>query len=93
MRHAERCDRTVDESLRGATTTPILRAIPEGAFDMKIAWLLLLGAAFACGPIPGGSLGEGAAIATMMIPFLLSAILFSYFGLQRRAWQQGGSDK
>ena len=43
--------------------------------------------------IPGGSLGEGAAIATMMIPFLLSAILFSYFGLQRRAWQQGGSDK
>jgi multiple sugar transport system permease protein len=43
--------------------------------------------------IAGGSLGEGAAIATMMIPFLLSAILFSYFGLQRRAWQQGGSDK
>ena len=43
--------------------------------------------------ISGGSLGEGAAIATMMIPFLLSAILFSYFGLQRRAWQQGGSDK
>jgi multiple sugar transport system permease protein len=24
---------------------------------------------------------------------LLAAILFSYFGLQRRAWQQGGSDK
>jgi multiple sugar transport system permease protein len=43
--------------------------------------------------ISGGSLGEGAAIATMMIPFLLAAILFSYFGLQRRAWQQGGSDK
>jgi multiple sugar transport system permease protein len=43
--------------------------------------------------IAGGSLGEGAAIATLMIPFLLSAILFSYFGLQRRAWQQGGSDK
>jgi len=43
--------------------------------------------------IAGGSLGEGAAIATMMIPFLLSAILFSYFGLQRRAWQQGGTDK
>lgn len=40
--------------------------------------------------IPGGSLGEGAAIATMMVPFLLAAILFSYFGLQRRAWQQGG---
>jgi multiple sugar transport system permease protein len=42
--------------------------------------------------ISGGSLGEGAAIATMMIPFLLAAILFSYFGLQRRAWQQGGKD-
>jgi multiple sugar transport system permease protein len=42
--------------------------------------------------IPGGSLGEGAALATMMIPFLLAAILFSYFGLQRRAWQQGAKD-
>jgi multiple sugar transport system permease protein len=43
--------------------------------------------------IVGGSLGEGAAIATLMIPFLLSAILFSYFGLQRRRWQQGGRDE
>ena len=43
--------------------------------------------------ISGGSLGEGAAIATAMVPFLLGAIMFSYFGLQRRAWQQGGSDK
>jgi multiple sugar transport system permease protein len=42
--------------------------------------------------IPGGALGEGAAIATAMIPFLLSAILFSYFGLQRRRWQQGTKD-
>jgi multiple sugar transport system permease protein len=42
--------------------------------------------------IPGGSLGEGAAIATAMVPFLIAAILFSYFGLQRRAWQQGGAD-
>jgi multiple sugar transport system permease protein len=42
--------------------------------------------------IAGGSLGEGAAIAVAMVPFLLAAILFSYFGLQRRAWQQGGSD-
>ena len=40
--------------------------------------------------ISGGSLGEGAAIATAMVPFLLGAIMFSYFGLQRRAWQQGG---
>ena len=42
--------------------------------------------------IPGGQLGEGAALAVAMVPFLLSAILFSYFGLQRRRWQQGGSD-
>ena len=40
--------------------------------------------------ISGGSLGEGAALATLMVPFLLGAIMFSYFGLQRRAWQQGG---
>ncbi len=43
--------------------------------------------------IPGGALGEGAAVAIAMVPFLLASILFSYFGLQRRAWQQGGSDK
>ena len=43
--------------------------------------------------IPGGALGEGAALAIAMVPFLLAAILFSYFGLQRRAWQQGGTDK
>ena len=42
--------------------------------------------------IPGGQLGEGAALAVSMVPFLLGAILFSYFGLQRRRWQQGGSD-
>jgi len=40
--------------------------------------------------ISGGALGEGAALSTLMVPFLLSAIMFSYFGLQRRAWQQGG---
>lgn len=40
--------------------------------------------------VPGGALGEGAALATLMVPFLLAAIMFSYFGLQRRAWQQGG---
>jgi multiple sugar transport system permease protein len=42
--------------------------------------------------ILGGSLGEGAAISTAMIPFLLGAIMFSWFGLQRRKWQQGGTD-
>jgi len=43
--------------------------------------------------INGGALGEGAAIAIAMVPFLLAAILFSFFGLQRRAWQQGGRDE
>ncbi|MEO8181319.1 MAG: sugar ABC transporter permease [Deltaproteobacteria bacterium] len=38
--------------------------------------------------ISGGALGEGAALATLMVPFLLGAVLFSYFGLQRRAWQR-----
>jgi multiple sugar transport system permease protein len=39
--------------------------------------------------IPGGQLGEGAAIAVSMIPFLILATLFSYFALSRRKWQQG----
>ncbi len=39
--------------------------------------------------ILSGYLGEGSAIATAMIPFLLAAILVSWFGLQRRKWQQG----
>jgi len=39
--------------------------------------------------ILGVILGEGSAIATAMIPFLLAAILISWFGLQRRKWQQG----
>src|SRR6476659_1826053 len=43
--------------------------------------------------ISGGALGEGAAISIAMVPFLLAAIMVSYFGLQRRAWQQGGNDK
>jgi multiple sugar transport system permease protein len=43
--------------------------------------------------ISGGALGEGAAISIAMVPFLLAAILFSFFGLQRRRWQQGGADK
>ncbi len=42
--------------------------------------------------ILGGYLGEGAAISTAMIPFLLGAILISWFGLQRRKWQQGESN-
>jgi len=42
--------------------------------------------------ILGGYLGEGSAIATAMIPFLLACILISWFGLQRRKWQQGESN-
>jgi len=42
--------------------------------------------------IPGGDLGQGAAISTAMIPFLVVATLFSYYGLQRRKWQQGARD-
>ncbi|MBY0613795.1 MAG: sugar ABC transporter permease [Beijerinckiaceae bacterium] len=42
--------------------------------------------------ILSGHLGEGAAIATAMIPFLLAAIMFSWFGLQQRKWQHGGSN-
>ncbi|MBS0249052.1 MAG: sugar ABC transporter permease [Proteobacteria bacterium] len=42
--------------------------------------------------IMSGYLGEGAAISTAMIPFLLGAIMVSWFGLQRRKWQQGGDN-
>ena len=41
--------------------------------------------------ILGGYLGEGAAISTAMIPFLLATVLISWFGLQRRKWQQGAA--
>jgi multiple sugar transport system permease protein len=39
--------------------------------------------------ILGGRVCEGAAISTAMVPFLLAAIMVSWFGLQRRKWQQG----
>ena len=42
--------------------------------------------------ILGGSLGEGAAISSAMIPFLLAAIMVSWFGLQKRKWQQGSDN-
>ena len=42
--------------------------------------------------IGGGYLGEGAAISTAMIPMLLATVLFSWFSLQRRKWQQGEGD-
>ena len=37
----------------------------------------------------GSRIGEGSAVSTAMVPFLLAAIMFSWFGLQRRKWQQG----
>jgi multiple sugar transport system permease protein len=43
--------------------------------------------------ILGSRIGEGAAVSTAMVPFLLAAIMFSWFGLQRRKWQQGDSDE
>jgi len=43
--------------------------------------------------ISGGELGEGAAIAVSMVPFLVFATLFSYFGLGRRKWQQGSDNE
>ena len=42
--------------------------------------------------ILSGRLGEGAAVATAMIPFLLAAIAISWFGMQRRKWQQGSDN-
>ncbi len=42
--------------------------------------------------ILGGRIGEGSAISTAMVPFLLAAIMVSWFGLQRRKWQQGGDN-
>ncbi|SEA12327.1 carbohydrate ABC transporter permease [Rubrimonas cliftonensis] len=70
--------------------------------DFQLIWVLTRGGPFNAThlmatlsyqrAILGGNLGEGAAIATAMIPFLLAAIMFSWFGLQRRKWQSGGSD-
>jgi multiple sugar transport system permease protein len=42
--------------------------------------------------IPGGNLGEGAAIAVAMIPFLVFATLLSYVALARRKWRHGEGD-
>jgi multiple sugar transport system permease protein len=42
--------------------------------------------------IPGSQLGEGAAIAVSMIPFLLIATLVCFFGVGRRKWQQGADN-
>ncbi len=42
--------------------------------------------------IPGGNLGEGAAIAVSMVPFLIFATLFSYLALAKRQWRHGEGD-
>ena len=72
-----------------ATRTKMARLAASGfhviAIDMPGHGESVMG-----GPAPYiMTLGESAAIANAMIPFLLAAILFSYFGLQRRKWQQG----
>ncbi|MBL3684868.1 ABC transporter permease subunit (plasmid) [Sinorhizobium meliloti] len=62
--------------------------------DFQLIYVLTKGGAGQCNPLDGdalvpsaafraGQLGEGAAIAVAMIPFLLAAIMFSFFGLQR----------
>ena len=43
--------------------------------------------------ILGGRLGEGAAVATAMVPFLLATVMISWFGLQSRKWQQGANNE
>jgi multiple sugar transport system permease protein len=43
--------------------------------------------------ILGGRIGEGSAISTAMVPFLLAAIMVSWFGLQRRKWQSGDTNE
>jgi len=40
--------------------------------------------------IPGGNLGEGAALAMAMVPFPPRHDPVLLFGLQRRAWQRAG---
>lgn len=42
--------------------------------------------------IPGSQLGEGAAIAVAMIPFLIVATLLCFFGVGRRKWQEGAGN-
>src|SRR6201986_4574618 len=68
------------------TDFQLVYAIPRGGPVNSTHLLATL--AFQRG-IAGGELGEGAAIAFSMIPFLVFATLFSYFGLARRKWQQG----
>jgi multiple sugar transport system permease protein len=41
---------------------------------------------------PGSQLGEGAAIAAEMIPFLVAAALLCFYGVGQRKWQQGAAD-
>src|SRR5712672_2151321 len=87
--------------------TPIIAVVMtfsvlSASINIKLIWVLTKG-----GPvnatqlmatlsyqraIVAGHLGEGAAISSAMIPFLLGAILISWFGLQRRKWQQGESN-
>ena len=85
--------------LKPATVTVVILSLIGGLRSFDLIWAMTRG-----GPVNathlmatlsyqrailGGYLGEGSAIATAMIPFLLGCILISWFGLQRRKWQQG----
>ena len=63
-----------------------------GFLIMFLAYPLGLGVWMSFTDVRIGRPGEGAAIATAMIPFLLAAITISWFGMQRRKWQQGSEN-
>ena len=80
----------------GSYYPAVMEGLSQGHKSMATLWFALIWILATLSfqrAIAGGALGEGAAISIAMVPFLLAAILFSYFGLQRRAWQQGGTDK
>ena len=54
----------------------------------RIGLAIILAVAFIVIPVFGGNFF----IASVMIPFLVFATLFSYFALARRKWQQGESN-
>ena len=72
-----------------ATSSSSTRSRAAVRLTRRSSWRTL---AFQRG-IPGGQLGEGAAIAVAMIPFLVASTMFSYFALSRRKWQQGEANE
>ena len=72
--------------------------------SFTFSWDINSALALICGVFVGGVYGGAitailinipgapAAIATAMVPFLLAAIMVSWFGLQQRKWQQGSKE-